>query len=221
MRLNKVFGMLSGLSGTYRFSNAKLIHRESVLEHLGGVTLTCFLIYSDLAEVDADFTNKVDLEDVLAKAVCHDVEELLMGDIPRTTKYADAASIAAFKMIESQAMGKIFDALELESSALMLMHDKAKVDTSGLIVKVADVLAVVYKIHEEALERGNTSMVSRTTSVLGQLDACVAEIDDCDDIAASGKAFLADLMDQAKDMVKEADGMSGDSAIDEDQPFFP
>ena len=52
MRLDKTFGLLSGLSGTYRFSNAKLIHRESVLEHLGGVALLSFLICEELYAVE-------------------------------------------------------------------------------------------------------------------------------------------------------------------------
>jgi 5'-deoxynucleotidase YfbR-like HD superfamily hydrolase len=215
MKLAKMFGLLSGLSGTYRFSNAKLIHRESVLEHLGGVTLTCFLIYHELCEVDDKFADKVDLDAVLSKAVTHDVEELLMGDIPRTTKYADKETALAFKVVEAQAMSSIFEDLEIESEAIIISHERAKKDTSGMIVKIADVLAVVYKVHEEAIERGNRSMVSRATSVMNQLNVCVRDIDANGDLSIRAKAFLIDLIEQAQDIVRSAEALQSAAAIAE------
>lgn len=215
MKLTKMFGMLSGLSGTYRFSNAKLIHRESVLEHLGGVTLTCFLIYHEIAEIDDNFPDRVDLDAVLSKAICHDVEELLMGDIPRTTKYADRESTLAFKAMEARAINTIFEDLAIDSDAMIVSHEIAKKDTSGLIVKIADVMAVVYKVHEEAVERGNRSMVSRATSVMSQLNGCVRDVDACKDFNPRSKAFLIDLIEQAQDVVREAERVRSGAAIEE------
>jgi 5'-deoxynucleotidase YfbR-like HD superfamily hydrolase len=200
MNLAKTFGMISGLSGTYRFSNAKLVHRESVLEHLGGVTLTCFLIISELNLI----LSNPDLGlDVMSKAVVHDVEELLMGDIPRTTKYATAESREAFKAMEENAVDEIMLSLELESGIMATFHAESKRGLSGLIVKIADTLAVVYKVHEEAIERGNKAMMGRATMIEGQLKNCRINV------AASGfdensKAFLIDLLSQADAIVASA-----------------
>jgi 5'-deoxynucleotidase len=216
MRLDKTFGLLSGLSGTYRFSNAKLVHRESVLEHLGGVALTCFLIYNEIVEIDGLFKTKVDLDIVMAKAITHDVEELLLGDIPRTTKYANKETTLAIKMMETAAMDSIFDTLELDSNAIVWNHAQAKKETSGLIVKIADALAVVYKIHEEAIERGNRSMMSRASSVTIQLNTCVKEIDANADLNATGKAFLVDLVEQAEKIIDDASTIQSSAPIEED-----
>src|SRR5678815_2569832 len=97
MVLEKLFGCLSGLSGTHRFSNAKLNSPESVLEHVGGVVLTCYLLCLEMNEREPGV---LDAGEVLAKAAVHDVEELLMGDIPRTVKYASPSTRESFRLIE-------------------------------------------------------------------------------------------------------------------------
>jgi 5'-deoxynucleotidase YfbR-like HD superfamily hydrolase len=204
MNLEKLFGTLSGLSGTYRFSNAKLIHRESVLEHLGGVTLTCYFIWHEMLSRDPILLEDVPLSEVLGKAIVHDVEELLMGDIPRTTKYSSTETLINFHLMEENAVAKIHQSLEINSRAMILDHYNAKKDLSGLIVKIADALAVVYKIHEEAVERGNRAMLSRATSIIDQLDHCSKEVqktelsDDC-------KAFLKVVIAEAYDIVMRAE----------------
>lgn len=201
MNLAKTFGVLSGLSGTYRFSNAKLVHRESVLEHLGAVTLTCFLIITEMEEIDDDLMTEG--KDILSKAIVHDVEELLMGDIPRTTKYASDASRQAFRQMEVEALAQIVDNLELESPALMDYHKNAKREISGLIVKIADTLAVVYKVHEEAIERGNKAMRGRATTIEGQLLTCLEEVEAAK-ISSASKAFLINIINQARDIIEKA-----------------
>src|SRR5262249_21015406 len=110
MRLVKLFAMLSGLSGTDRFTNAKLIHRESVLEHVGGVVLTCYFLVSEMNARDYDC---VDMGEVLSKAAIHDVEELLMGDTPRVTKYSTVQIRELFRQVETWAVRRIVEEIEL------------------------------------------------------------------------------------------------------------
>jgi 5'-deoxynucleotidase YfbR-like HD superfamily hydrolase len=208
MRLDKVFGLVSGLSGTYRFSNAKLIHDESVLEHLGCVTLMCLLIISEIGDYSTD------LEMTLAKAIVHDIEEVLMGDVPRTTKYHDDHSRKAFKLMELQAMKKIHYDLGLKTTDLIELHANAKKDTSGFIVKVCDVLAVVYKIHEEVIERHNKSMMSRATTVLEQIKVCEEAIDG-QTLSNYGKQIILDLLLQARVMIMKAKEMATATMIAE------
>jgi 5'-deoxynucleotidase YfbR-like HD superfamily hydrolase len=205
MNLEKMFGMLSGLSGTYRFSNAKLIHEESVLEHLGCVTLTCFILWHEMQVRDPSVT--IGLGEVLGKAVVHDVEELLMGDVPRTTKYSSTTSLTTYHQMEDIAMMKIFQSLDIKSRAIVMEHYNAKKGASGLVVKIADALAVVYKVNEEAIERGNRAMLSRTTSITEQLEVCAKEVAACAEMGEAVKTFLGDVLDQAEDVLTEADEM--------------
>jgi len=214
MRLDKLFGLLSGLSGTDRFSNAKLIHRESVLEHIGSVVLMCYFI---TRELKVHTIGCIDEADVLAKAAVHDVEEILVGDIPRTTKHSSVEAERLFAALEIQVMEKIAADLELSRQPRAWFiedHAKAKAGDEGLIVELADVLAVVYKVHEEAVERGNVSMLSRATTCGNQLTKVSNRV------KATGwpiesKNLMMNLVVQAQQILTKAGRHGGTFTIEE------
>src|SRR5262245_5808158 len=158
MRLVKLFGILSGLSGTFRFSNAKLTSPESVLEHTGGACLTCYFLIREIQQTDPDF---LDAGEIMMRAAIHDVEELLIGDVPRVTKHADAVTRGIFDNMGRRAMEQITEDLEISSGRTIRDdHFASKIGRSGIVVKLSDALAVVYKCHEER-ERGNRQMIYR------------------------------------------------------------
>jgi 5'-deoxynucleotidase YfbR-like HD superfamily hydrolase len=171
MNLAKFFGLSSGLAGTQRFSNANLIHHESVLEHIGQVCLCCYFICHEInasPELQAQ---------VMMKAAIHDVEEVLTGDIPRPIKYASSQTQEAFSILSEEAMRSIIDSLELcDPIKVNEDHVYAKMFKSGKIVEIADVLAVIYKVHHEVIDRGNRSMMSRATTCMDHLDSLFREI---------------------------------------------
>ncbi len=211
MILEKFFGCLSGLSGTHRFSNAKLISPESVLEHVGGVVLTCYLLCLEMNERH----DSVDVGDVLAKAAVHDIEELLMGDIPRTVKYSTPRSRESFKVVEEWAMKKIVTDLDIVASEELLVdHDTAKLGPSGVVVEIADILAVVYKIHEEVIERGNRTMITRATSCRDQVLKSTKRV-----LSQTWhrdvKEFLIDVLNQAIEIIDLAEGQTSTAMIGE------
>jgi 5'-deoxynucleotidase YfbR-like HD superfamily hydrolase len=215
VRLDKLFGLLSGLSGTDRFSNAKLIHRESVLEHLGSVVLMCYFITRELKDFSVGC---VDEAGVLAKAAVHDVEEILVGDIPRTTKHSSSEAEEMFRRLEAVVMNKIVADLELsEASASWFLadHGMAKSGDEGLIVELADVLAVVYKLHEECVERGNLSLLSRATTCGNQLTKIVGRVN-CTGWPMEAQDVILNLVVQARRILEEASRLGGGAfAIEE------
>jgi 5'-deoxynucleotidase len=212
VNLSKMFGVLSGLSGTYRFSNAKLIHRESVLEHLGAVALTCYLIVNELSYWSG--RGDVDLGEVMGKAIVHDVEELLTGDIPRPMKYSSPATRAHFKLLENDMFAKIVSDMDLSSSSEVISDwVEAKQGVSGLVVDLADVLAVVYKVHEEAVERGNKTMLSRAGSANSQLRRIRERVRE--EFSGFQLRFLEGIVDQASEVMRIAETIETNS-ISED-----
>ena len=213
MRLDKTFGLLSGLSGTYRFSNAKLIHRESVLEHLGAVTLMSYLIVTEMKVVDKGVSTEW-LGEILSRAIVHDVEELLIGDVPRTTKYASRRTRETFRALEKNALERIVSDLELASEALECDHSNAKEGAAGLVVKIADVLAVAYTLNSEVVERGNTALMSRAGSCRPQIEELMKAVRMWKNPQLH--SFLGDLLGQAIDIVDRAERRAtGVAAIEE------
>jgi 5'-deoxynucleotidase YfbR-like HD superfamily hydrolase len=210
MNLRKFFGLCSGLAGTDRFSNANLIHRESVLEHTGQVVLACYMICLELKVSDATTAG------VLKRAAVHDIEEVLTGDIPRNVKHASAETKKAFGTLQDSAMSQIAENLELMGHGeFLLTHKFAKTGREGMILELADVLAVVYKIHHEVIERGNRSMMSRATTCRSHLTAVEHKIRDSDAFSVRETGQVMSLTNQAKLVLDEAARSASPAQISE------
>jgi len=213
VNLLKLFGVLSGLSGTDRFSNAKLIHRESVLEHTGGVSLTCYLLCRELESIAI---GSIDPKEVMYRAAIHDVEELLTGDLPRVFKHRNQETKAMFKQLGNDAMDRIVNDLDLISRGFVLDdYDRAKDGAEGLIVAIADCLAVVYKVHEESVERGNLSIMSRASSSMNQIVALRTMVEEVFLAHPPVIEFLDGVLSDASDVIAHANSVRSATAIEE------
>lgn len=161
---------MSGLSSVHRYSMMKLGHPESVLEHIGFVVFIANLMSH---EINLIKTGTVDIGIVTMKAIVHDIEELVVGDVPRPTKYHSAESREMFRKIEKLGVSRVVKELHLSESLGLTMessHEMSKIGREGLIVSIADTLAVVSKVWEEVILRSNYSMVRQSFTVCKQLD---------------------------------------------------
>jgi 5'-deoxynucleotidase len=165
----KTFAALSGLSSVHRFSMMKLGNPESVLEHVGFVTLLANLVARELNYIEP---RTVEIHRVTIKALVHDLDELVVGDIPRPTKYHSPQIRDEFRRIEKWGVTKIVRDLQLSRGLQLEIidnHQASKEGAEGLIVELCDVMAVAYKVWEEVLIRGNVSLVRQAKSVLNTL----------------------------------------------------
>jgi len=111
----------------------------------------------------------IDLGKLLSSATIHDVEEVIVGDIPSPTKYSSSNVTMGIKAFEDKA------AKELLSSRMYGIWKEAKFGKEGFIVELADKLAVVYKIQQETYEYGNNTLkghVDNMIPVLNHLYDC-------------------------------------------------
>lgn len=160
MNTEQFVGFFSGLSSVNRFSQYRLLNPESVLEHSGMVALATLMLLDKL-DIDCAHTRLEALE----HALCHDVDEILTGDIPMPTKYANfevTALINAVSEINAKRIDKKYD-------VEFLQHRQAQ-DHVKVIVKFADVLAVFYKCYQEIELFGNKSLISATESLAAAIN---------------------------------------------------
>jgi hypothetical protein len=104
------------------------------------------------------------------------LDEVITGDIPRPTKYSSPEAISLFKKFELLGMKTLLDNLgyhtvPLEESSpekvrlerirveLIENWSNAKVGREGLVVALADLAAVAYKIWEEVIIRSNLALL--------------------------------------------------------------
>lgn len=155
MNTEQFVGLFSGLASVNRFSQYRLINPESVLEHSGMVALTT-LILLDKLEID-DMNTRLD---ALSYALCHDVDEILTGDIPMPTKYATDDTVKMFDSLSWLNANKVDVAFGVQLAPYNSVPKEIK-----CIVKLADVLAVFYKCYQEIELFGNKSLISATKNL--------------------------------------------------------
>lgn len=156
MKTQNLFELLSKLSNVHRYSTHSLRKTESVLEHTGSVCIIATLIGYHIK--NSIMYTSFDIGELLCKSALHDIEEAITGDIPRSTKYGNHLISSGVKQLEYDAVKMLVDDLNLDKDIHRIWSD-AKVDFTGLIVRIADILAVTYKTWTEIIQFNNYSMV--------------------------------------------------------------
>lgn len=149
-----LFGKLRRMHHVRRYSSMPLVHAENVAEHSWQVTMLSYLIGKDVQARGY----VVELEELLSKALVHDISEILSGDIIRPYKYSSRAMREACQQADVKSMAELIgglygqDAVNLAISDLFNDWAEAKGHTiEGEIVKLCDALVVVSKCVEEKM----------------------------------------------------------------------
>lgn len=148
--LQELNRLLGELATTNRYSDTRLINPESVLEHLGCVTMLSMFMTIKLNE----HGEQIDELIVMKKAILHDVEEAITGDIIAPTKHANKVLHEQLKAYGAHCAYDLLKNLP-GSSITFNLWKASKENQSGLIVAVADKLSVVYKTEQEIMKFGN------------------------------------------------------------------
>jgi len=142
------------LSAVQRYSQIRLLNPESVMEHTGFNGLVCYVICERLNKLGEDLDTGL----AVIKAMVHDVDEIITGDIPMPTKYYSADITRSLKKLANDAMTSITKDLNLPK---MFAHwQEAKIGREGAVVALADIIAVVNKVWQESVEFNNMSIAS-------------------------------------------------------------
>ena len=161
MYIKSQMNFISNLSSVTRYSQTTMAHTESVLEHSASVEMLSYFVGRRLVHAGVD----VDFEVLTLKALFHDSDEVITGDIARPVKYHSAELRSLLGEMEHENVKKLSVELTGEDHFYQVWEG-AKNNPEGFIVKLCDALSVVYKIRDEVLERGNLSMCHIATNKL-------------------------------------------------------
>lgn len=171
-----LFSFVSTLAGVQRFSLLKQVHKENCLEHTGMVAIFAFVIAKRILDRETHYgemaTSTLSLAEVLSKAIVHDWDETVTGDVVRPTKYFSKVLREEMRLAEVAGVQKIEAALSVPY--LSTLHSEAKDGPAGYIVAFADLLAAVQHIWEEVLVSHNHHMAPaahNTRKVFAALNA--------------------------------------------------
>ena len=140
----KVLKLIDELSQLRRWGHSHCNKPESVLEHTGFVSVYALALA---------YKYEADLATVLEYAIVHDMEEVIVGDIPTPTKYDNKGITEQINLISDRAAMEISDDVLFGKMYSPWKNSKSNT-LEGSIIRIADSAAVVYKIKQE-VESGN------------------------------------------------------------------
>lgn len=138
---------LMNLDHTYRYSGTKLVEPESLSQHIVDTIMMGIKVIDEINFIAGE--NLLDTSKYLMKAVCHDLEEVITGDIPRPLKYYNADTTKSMKDVADQVAYGFFSKQFRDSQMYYEAWRDAKDDKEGYILKLVDTLVVVSKVLKE------------------------------------------------------------------------
>ena len=164
MDVVKLFSVSQGMSAIQRYSQLHLLKSESVMEHTGFVCLFTYTMCEEINSVSPD-AHKLNTGKALKKAIVHDIDEVITGDIPRPTKYYNDDSIALFEKMAEAGIDQIINELKIDDLDMKNDWKQSKSGREGAIVAFADLSSVVYKLWEEIIMLGNRKLFRQSKEV--------------------------------------------------------
>jgi 5'-deoxynucleotidase YfbR-like HD superfamily hydrolase len=153
--LPRIFTTLHQLSSVNRYSRDHMAKRETVAEHLGFCSIFVLYISKSINRRYPDVA--IDYGKLMIRTAIHDIDETVLGDISRTTKYWNNSVRAVIAETEEKAVLKISEFLDID-----IFEDwkNAKDDSlEGFIIKLSDLSSVVYKVWDEVILLENKSFL--------------------------------------------------------------
>lgn len=146
------------LTSIPRFTGSPLMEPQSGADHAYRVTMIALQIVDEYNESNPKV--KINREEVVLKALFHDTEESVLGDIPSPVKYFNETFREAVREVEETAMKDIVlkEVSKKQKKEYFTLWKEAKKGLSGKIIKIADKLEGFIKINFE-VRQGNSGLI--------------------------------------------------------------
>ena len=147
------------LTSTPRFNGSYLFQPQSGADHAFRTSMIAMQIV-DHYNAGKDIKDQISREEVVLKALLHDVEESVIGDLPTPVKYITPDFREEFKKIEEKAIEDyVLRDAGPKAKEYKDLWQNAKNGQSGKIIKLADKIEGFIKINFEILH-GNRGLES-------------------------------------------------------------
>lgn len=130
-----------------RYSGTKMIEPENLTTHIYECQMIGYIIINHL---NKSCSENLDAGLYLEKALHHDLEESMTGDVVRTLKYHNPNVLRELQDVASEVAEEIYDKyFEDEDGNIFYLWANAKKGKEGFILKLVDTLTVVNRVLKE------------------------------------------------------------------------
>ena len=191
--LNLVTSPLMNMDHTYRYSGTKLVEQESLSQHILDTIILGIRFIDKINTFEGhDYFND---SNYVLKAVYHDLEEVITGDVPRPLKYFNKDTRDSLKNVAEQVAYDLFTSQMDNSLYHYYIWENAKEGREGFILKIVDTLVVANKVIKEVSFLHNFYMLRVAHEVRFYLQEYLNNI-------KKNKHYEA-LQDSSKNYIKE------------------
>ena len=155
-----------------RYSLMYQIKEESLADHIADVGVLSYILTLRFNS----YGENLNVGDVLEKVLLHDLDEVLTGDIPRSTKYYSEAGLTAMRGVALDAITKLAEGLP-GSEGLVEKWKSAKQGKEGSVLVLADMLCVARKTVTEVKILGNGYFLKVAYEMIDNLIALKKELE--------------------------------------------
>lgn len=169
-KIPSVINFINEYESIFRFSRSRLVWPETLMQHAGEVAI----IGGYLMDSIGRFTPE-EYAEFMRRALFHDMEEIVTGDIARPTKYANEDLKNKLKELEYISANQVVEHYELPKEWLdSWMH--AKEGKIGWVVKVADCIAVLMTCYREVGLTSNKAFIKVADEALKYSEELIQEL---------------------------------------------
>jgi 5'-deoxynucleotidase YfbR-like HD superfamily hydrolase len=135
--LNNLVDLIHKWSSITRYSQKIMIHPESVAEHTSHVGLIAMWIARDL---ESSYT--IDFKKLYELVIIHDLDEVVVGDIPKPTKESSKELDTLIRKLEHDSMKLLCREYKLPPDLYELWSSTLSDSIEGAILRAADIISV-------------------------------------------------------------------------------
>lgn len=147
------------LCRVFRYNSTPVLRTENVAEHSWYVAYICLMMWFRLRDSGVE----LDRGKLLSKAILHDLDEMLTGDIPRPFKHHSEQTKTLLNSAAESLFRDWADRFHLPNE-LWSEWKYSKEGPEGLVIKFADFATAVSYITEEVL-MGNKLLLIKSGEV--------------------------------------------------------
>lgn len=179
---------VSRYSGTYQ------VEPETVSTH---VTEVSIMGYSLILRLNSQYGEDINVGEFLEKTLVHDIDEVLTGDVPRSTKYYNQTILEELRRVADTAMDHLSKKC-FSSDRVYKIWDESKTGKSGVIVKLADMLSVAKKTLVEIEMLGNNYFLKVAYEVRQYLEELVTYLNEKSPFNEEATQYLISVLKDAE-----------------------
>ena len=220
-KVRNLLNFISEYESVNRFSRNHLVRPENLVHHVGVVSIICaFLLNKMSEEYEEELFSSRECCQLMMRAVVHDMDEIITGDIVRPTKYASPEILGLLKKLEEESIGRVIEKFDLP---IRWEEDwrQAKMDLIGLLLKVADSLAVVMTCYREVTLYSNNQFIKVAEEAQVHIEQLAKKLSSmCSNDAINVReykvcSFLLDTVVQGQYILREIIPIEEDDSEDE------